>query len=118
MTNLILNDFIRELRNDISLLWKVIGQDIERGYSYTHNGVRRRNKLTGKHKTDYYKMLEGEVMKVIWKYIGRTYKRSVRVFREHDGFRSTEFITPDELAWEVRQHTGYVIQLTWNKISI
>lgn len=118
MQNLISNDFIKELRSDITKLWKVLGQDIDRGHSYTSLGVRRRNKITGKHKTDYYKILEGQVMKVIWKYIGRTYKRSVRVFREHDGFRSTEFITPDELAREVRQHTGYLIQLTWNKISI
>lgn len=109
-----LNEFIRLFTEDIRRLWSVLGKDIERRSIYTSQGLRRRQKLTGKDRTDYYKRLETEVMKSVRRYVGTT---SGRVFLEHDGFRSDVFFTPDELAFVVRSQTGYQVKFSWSKIE-
>lgn len=114
MRQLKLNEFIQYLIKDIRKLWQVIGLDIERSYYYTSQGVRRKRRLTGRDRTDYYKRLEGEVMKSVRRYMNM---RSARVFLEHDGFRSDMFFTPNELEYVVRSQTGYEVKFSWSKIE-
>jgi hypothetical protein len=106
--------FLIELIKDINSMWKVLRSDIDTGYEY-RGEVRRRCRIRGKHKSDYYKRLEGDVMSPIWKYLN---KRSIRFFKEHDGFRSDAFVIPNELEQLVLSKTGYHVMFKWNKIEV
>jgi hypothetical protein len=106
--------FLNNLIDDIKCLWSVLRSDIDTGFEY-RGDVRRRKRITGKHKSDYYKLLEGSVMTPIWKYLK---KKSVRVFREHDGFRSNKFVAPYELEQLVLSKTGYQVRFDWGKVEV
>ena len=109
------NEFIQYLKKDINKLWRVLGNQIERGSYYTSEGMRRCHRLNGSHRTDYYKQLETQVMKSVRKY-ART--SSARLFLEHDGFRSDKFFTPDELSYQVDRETGFQVKFSWTKMEL
>jgi hypothetical protein len=102
-----------ELIKDIKAMWKVLRDDITTGYEY-RGDVKRSKRITGKHKSDYYKILEGEVMGVVWKLLK---KKNIKFFREHDGFRTTEFVIPNELEQMILITTGYQVTFKWDKID-
>lgn len=112
MRSLCQDQYLIGLAAEIKYLWGILRSRIDTGYEYKGDQKRKR-RITGKHKADYYKHLEGLVMKPIWKHLTRT---SVRYFKEHDGFRSDRFIDPDELAQLVFCQTGYRIKFIWNKV--
>jgi hypothetical protein len=103
------DEFIQSLQKDIKRLWQVIKEDIK----ITLNCNPRR--LTGTYKSSYYKILEGEVMMPIWRYLKRN---KIEHFREHDGFRSMRFVVPYELEELVKRHTGYQVTFIWNKVEV
>lgn len=101
--------FIKALQKDIRYIWKILREDIK--LILKMNFAR----CNGVHKSNYYKILEGEVMRPVWKYLK---KRKVRYFREHDGFRSDQFVIPNDLEQVVRSHTGYQVKFVWSKIEV
>jgi hypothetical protein len=115
MRELRLNEFLDYLIEDIRQLWRVLGSDISRGVFYDRRGHRRRYRLSGRDKTNYYKKLETEVMSSLKQFI---YKQTQRVFWEHDGFRSAVFFVPEELSEIIRSRTGYVVRFDWGKMEL
>jgi predicted transcriptional regulator len=107
------DQFLLELINDIKSMWAVLRSDITTGYEY-RGDVRRSKRITGKHKSDYYKQLEYEVMGVVWKSLK---KKNIKFFREHDGFRTTEFVVPNELEQLILGETGYHVTFKWDKLD-
>lgn len=103
------DEFIGALQADIRYIWKILRDDVK----LTLNCNFKR--CNGGHKSHYYKILEGEVMTPVWKYLK---KNKVKHFREHDGFRSTTFVVPNELEQLVRTHTGYQVKFVWSKIAL
>lgn len=113
MKDLADNEFLIALIKDIKYLWGVLRGQITTGYTY-RGDQRRSNKITGKHKSDYYKILEGQVMKVVWRSLR---KKNIKFFREHDGFRSDQFVIPDELEQMILFETGFHVKFKWTKIE-
>lgn len=103
------DQFINALQKDIKYLWKILREDIKITLKIN---FKRSN---GKHKSDYYKILEGQVMSHVWRYLK---KNKIKHFREHDGFRSDVFVIPNELEQVVRDHTGYQVKFVYSKIEI
>lgn len=103
------DEFIKALQKDIRYIWKILRDDIKLTLKTNFK------RCNGKHKSDYYKILEGEVMKPVWKYLK---KIKVKHFREHDGFRSNKFVIPSELEQLVKTQTGYQVKFVWSKIEV
>jgi predicted transcriptional regulator len=103
------DEFIKALQRDIRYIWRILRDDVKLTLKTNFK------RCNGKHKSDYYKILEGEVMNPVWKYLK---KIKVKHFREHDGFRSTTFVVPNELEQLVKTHTGYQVKFVWSKIEL
>lgn len=106
--------FLVELIKDISYMWKQLRKDINTGYYYAGD-VRKSVRITGSHKSEYYQKLERVVMTPVWKYLK---KKSLRVHKEHDGFRSDRFVDPYELEQLVLCETGFHVKFVWNKVEV
>jgi hypothetical protein len=106
--------FLIELIKDISYMWKQLRKDIDTGHYYLGD-VRKSVRLTGSHKSKYYQKLERVVMTSVWKYLK---KKSVRYHPEHDGFRSDQFVIPNDLEQVVLVNTGFHIKFVWNKVEV
>jgi hypothetical protein len=102
------DEYLIELQKEIKYIWKILRDDV--------SVVLKTNfkRLNGKYKSDYYKRLEELVMTNVWTYLK---KNKVKHFREHDGFRSTEFVIPNELEQIVKIKTGYQVKFVWSKIE-
>lgn len=109
MRQLSQDEFIKSLQRDIRYLWKILRDDIK--LSLKTNFKR----CNGKHKSDYYKILEGDVMSHVWKYLK---KNKVKHFREHDGFRSSSFVIPNDLEQVIKINTGFNVKFVWSKIKL
>jgi len=103
------DEFIKALQKDIKYIWKILKDDIKLTLKTNFK------RCLGSHKSNYYKILEGEVMNPVWKYLK---KKKVKHFREHDGFRSSEFVIPSELEQIVKTSTGYQVKFVWSKIEL
>lgn len=108
------DQFLVALIKDIKAMWSVLRGQISTGYTY-QGDQRRSRRITGKHKTNYYKQLEGEVMSVVWRSLRRN---GIKFFKEHDGFRSDQFVIPCELEQEIWRATGFDIKFKWSKVDI
>ena len=105
--------FLIELKKDISYMWKQLRKDIDIGYYY-RGDVRKQMRITGRDKSRYYQKLERIIMTPVWKYLK---KKSVRFYPEHDGFRSDQFVIPDELEQMILFETGFHVKFKWTKIE-
>lgn len=105
--------YLIELIKDISYMWKQLRKDINIGYYYSGD-VRKQVRITGRDKSSYYQKLERIIMTPVWKYLK---KKSVRVHPEHDGFRSDQFVVPDELEQMILFETGFHVKFKWTKIE-
>jgi predicted transcriptional regulator len=101
--------FVKSLQADIKYMWKILRDDVKLTLK---TNIKR---LNGNYKSQYYKILEGQVMRPIWKYLK---KNKVKHFREHDGFRSSEFVVPYDLEQIVKTSTGYQVKFVWTKIEL
>lgn len=109
LTQLKQDQFIVLLQQDIRYMWKILRDDIK----LTLNCDFKR--CLGRHKSAYYKELEGQVMKPVCKYMK---KNKVKFFREHDGFRTQSFVVPNDLEQIVNKTTGYHVKFIWSKIEV
>ena len=100
--------FIKALHADIKTLWKILREDVK----ITLNTDFTR--LNGLYKSNYYKILEGQIMAPVWKYLK---KQKIKHFREHDGFKSDRFVIPDDLALAVKIHTGYEVKFSYSMFT-
>jgi len=85
----------QQLSKDINKCWHKIKQS--RGHT----------RLSPRHKWRIYFELENRVMRVVRTELN---KLNTKYFLEHDGWRSTDYINPRELAYTVKQRTGYTVQ--------
>jgi len=72
----------------------------------TQRGITER--MTGRKKAEIYRELESLVGKCIQRYLKQTKNT---YFFEHDGWSCREMIDPMRLRDQVRQQTGFVIEL-------
>lgn len=91
------NRFIQNYQQECREMWRTI--KVQRGIS---------ERMTGKKKSEIYRELENQVGKTIQRYLKKT--RNAYFF-EHDGWSCREMIDPMRLRDEVRQQTGFVIEL-------
>lgn len=104
---------IIEINKDVKSLWASLRDQFPVRYITDKNGKSRRQRLSGKDKSGYYRELEKEVGDVIRKSM-RKYKKSLKeVLWIHDGWLCDEFVDPNLLIDEVKRQTGFVIKLDW-----
>ena len=104
------NPYIQELQRDIRVMWSILRVKIDTGTEII-DGKEKSRRIRGVDKTNYYQMLESLVMKSV---IGHLKKKKIKYFHEHDGFRSTRFIDPNELSDIVFGKTGFRIKFDWS----
>lgn len=91
------HDLMTGIRQDISAMWRILKPTF---------GVSRR--LTGRDKAGLYRELESQCARVIKRALR---KNKIRVFWEHDGWRSNQSVDTAQLVREVKRQTGFVIRL-------
>lgn len=96
------------IRRDIKTLWTVLRDQIPQRYLTDKNGNTRKQALSGKDKSGFYRQLEEQVAGVIRRYLK---KDSVRHLWIHDGWSCEKIVDDIELVNEVRRQTGFVVRL-------
>lgn len=89
--------FIKNYQQETREIWRTI--KIQRGIT---------QRMTGTIKSGVYRELENQVGKTVQRYLKRTHNA---YFFEHDGWSCREMIDPIQLRDQVRQQTGFVIEL-------
>ncbi len=102
------NTALKEMQKDIRLMWQILKQDFPVRMTTDRLGRTRSAKLSGRDKSGYYRQLESEVGRVIRRHLKRN---SVRCLWLHDGWCCDRVVDTPALITEVRQQTGFVIQL-------
>lgn len=95
--------WIEDLRQDIKNCWREIKLQDELEYT-----------LTSRTKWHKYFELEHQVMREIKKYLREL---DVTAFYEHDGWRCTRFIDPQQIETRVRTRCGYRIELEYTQVK-
>jgi len=95
------DSFIQGYQKEVRDMWKYL-----RGTRELSKGER----FNAKMKSELYRELEESVRVVIKRHLKKT--RNV-AFIEHDGWSSTKPVDIERLCWEVKQQTGFVIELDW-----
>ena len=96
------------IRADIRAMWKILKSLFPVRYLTNRNGKRISKRLSSRDKAGLYRELESQCARVIRSYLR---KNKIKVFWEHDGWRSNQWVNTTELAREVRRQTGFVIRL-------
>jgi hypothetical protein len=93
--------YIQQYQTDVRAMWKFLRgkQDLLKG-----------QRFNAKMKSEIYRQLEESVRVVIKRHLKKT--RNV-AFIEHDCWSSTKPVDIERLCVEVRQQTGFVIELDW-----
>jgi hypothetical protein len=103
ITRLQADQYLTELRSDISAMWKTINQTLKLKLN--------KKRINARDKASLYRELEKEVMSAI----KRELKRSKNKFLlEHDGWTCRDVVDIMMLRSYVRSHTGYVIEIDWD----
>lgn len=102
------NAVLTDIRNDIREMWSILKEDFTPRTVTDRLGRTRSARLSGRDKSGYYRELESQVGRVIRRHLKRN---SVRCLWLHDGWCCDKAIDPNALITEVRQQTGFVIQL-------
>lgn len=103
-------DQMIKLKDDISRMWKALRSEFSVRYSQTTSGKQRLCKITPKEKSALYRQFENEIGEVIRK---RLKKEKTKFLWIHDGWCCDKVIDPNSIVSEVRQLTGFVIELDW-----
>jgi hypothetical protein len=93
--------YIQGYQREVRDMWKFI-----RSYQSLERGER----FNAKMKSGIYRQLEESVRVVIKRHLRRTHNRA---FIEHDGWSCQSAVDIDQLKLEVKQQTGFVIELDW-----
>lgn len=95
------NPYICEYQREVRDMWKYL-----RGTQRLSKGQR----FNAKMKSEMYRFLEESVRVVIKRYLKKT--KNV-AFIEHDGWSANKPVDIERLCYEVKQQTGFVIELDW-----
>ena len=101
ISELSVDPYIQRYQKEVREMWKFL-----RGTQSLREGQR----FNAKMKSEMYRFLEEEVRVVIKKHLKRTGNKA---FIEHDGWSSRKPVDIDLLKYEVKQQTGFVIELDW-----
>lgn len=101
---------IQLIRDDIRQCWQAIKPTLNTGSYTDRRGHVRSRRLTARDKSAVYRSLEEQVRKVIIRHLK---KHKIKHFFEHDGWTSDQVIDPVRLCYEVKQATGFVIDVDW-----
>ncbi len=96
------DQYLTELRTDISTMWKIIGPVLKQSLN--------KNRITARDKASLYRELEKEVMTSIRRELKRTKNKFLL---EHDGWTCRDVVDINMLRSYVRSTTGYVIDIDW-----
>jgi hypothetical protein len=102
------NPVLSAIRTDIREMWRRLKEDFTPRTVTDRLGRTRSARLSGRDKSGYYRQLESEVGRVIRRHLKRN---SVRCLWLHDGWCCDRVVDTPALITEVRQQTGFVIQL-------
>lgn len=110
------DEYVKAYKSEVSRLWAVIGHKdtgrIKRRYKQVTNQdtgeiTNRLIPLSSREKWNLYFFLECKVMDSATQYCKA---KSIKMFREHDGFRSTQAIDTKELSHFVVQSCGLSVE--------
>jgi hypothetical protein len=101
ISELSVNPYIQQYQKDVRGVWSEIRK---------HQGLDQGQRFNAKMKSEKYRFLEESVRVVIKRYLKKT--KNV-AFIEHDGWSCQRAVDIDQLLWEVKQQTGFVIALDW-----
>lgn len=106
------DQFLTELRRDISEMWQRIKPATQKRTKTDCLGRTRSVALTTKRKTGVYRQLERQVLDAVIKYLNLT---DNQFFAEHDGWITREEIDRDELVDYIRLVTGFDVEIEYEK---
>jgi hypothetical protein len=104
------NLYIQQFQRDLRAIWKTIKPSMDLGTVVRSDGVVISRRISSKKKSQLYRELEQSVGVVIQRYLKRTKNK---YFFEHDGWSCEKAIDIGQLLREVKNKTGFVIQLDW-----
>jgi hypothetical protein len=99
---------VTELRREIRDLWRVLGEAIPRTTTTDRTGRSRRRRLTGRDKWQYYFAQELKVIRAVESLMRKSH---TRVFLEHDGWVTSEYIDPYRISQHIRKRTGIRVEI-------
>jgi len=105
------DQYIQGLVQDIKVMWQTLQIEIPRTSTTTRNGTQRKRAITSSQKSDKYRQLERQVIKVVEKYLK---KHNNKCFFEHDGWTCETAVDLIELRTCVRTQTGFEIEFDWS----
>lgn len=94
--------FLKRYREELAMMWKIIKRG--RGLS-----VRLNHKI----KADIYFQLEKQVRDLVKNFLK---KKKIKVFTEHDGWRTNEMYDQEELRSYIKSQSGFTIEVDWEVI--
>ena len=106
------DQFLCELRADISEMWRRIKPNTQLRTKTDKLGRTRSVALTTKRKTGVYRELERSVLDAVIKYLNLT---DNKFFTEHDGWITQEEIDRDELTSYIKLLTGFDVEIEYEK---
>jgi hypothetical protein len=106
------SQYLKELRKEISDMWRSIKPHRTPTYITDKNGRTRCRALSPKNKSEIYREQEQIVLKEIQRYLKKT---NNTFLLEHDGWTCREAIDITELRSLIKSMTGYVLNFDWNK---
>jgi hypothetical protein len=104
------NSYIQGFQTDLREIWKTIKPSMDLGTVVRSDGVVISRRISSKKKSQLYRELEQSVGVVIQRYLKRTKNK---YFFEHDGWSCEKAIDIGQLLREVKNKTGFVIELDW-----
>lgn len=93
--------WIKQYQKEVSAMWRSVRKSMTLGF---------KERFTSKMKSEIYRSLEQSVREVVKTHVR---KDKNKVFFEHDGWSTEKAIDTVRLIWEVKKHTGFVIELDW-----
>lgn len=106
------DQFLLELRADITEMWRRIKPSTQKRTKTDCLGRTRSVALTSKRKTGVYRQLERQVLDSVIRYLKLT---DNQFFAEHDGWITKEEIDRDELVAYIRQITGFDVEIEYEQ---
>ncbi len=106
------DQFLTELRADITEMWKRIKPATQKRTKTDKRGRTRNIALNTKRKTGVYRELERQVLDAVIKYLNLTENQ---FFAEHDGWITKEEIERDELVSYIKLLTGFEVEIEYEK---
>jgi hypothetical protein len=95
------NQWIQQYQRDVRAIWREIRKT---------QVLEKSQRLNAKMKSEIYRILEDSVRSVIKRYLK---KHKIRALIEHDGWSSDTVIDTEQLCFEIKTQTGFVVKFDW-----